>query len=286
MPKNTRTLLFLSVLLVITGVFMFSVSHAEARKLIDIDLGMDLNALIANHVNDLAGRRVVTFIPYSIANTTIQNTSAASNPHLSIQKTGKNISKGQNTEQFNLFASPNDTLEFKIRVRSLSFSVLNNVIVRDILPGDLTYINRTTGINDILTVDGITGSGINIGSLYPNQETVIRFNATVNPATTFPSGTSQTANRAEVISDGASAAVAWQLPITITSGQVAGISTIANVAGVSTGTAGSLALSTALSLLIALSYMAYTQTGLFKGREALSIIQKHRSDKNRFNFVS
>lgn len=68
-------------------------------------------------------------------------------------------------------------------------------------------------------------------------------------------------------------------------GRVAGAS-IAKVAGISTGTAGSLALSAALSLLITLSYLVYARTGLFKKREALSIIQKHRSDKNRFNFAS
>ena len=154
MTKNRKFILFSLVLLTIAGVFLFSSSPVWARDPIDIDLGMDLNALIADHVNDLAGRRVVTFVPYSVAaNTTESNT--------------------------------------------------NN-----------------TGTN------------------------------------------SQT------------------------NGQVAGISTIANVAGVSTGTAGSLALSAALSLLIALSYMAYTQTGLFKRREALSIIQQHRSDKNRFNFAS
>ncbi|MDO8626282.1 MAG: hypothetical protein Q7K39_02370, partial [Candidatus Magasanikbacteria bacterium] len=112
------------------------------------------------------------------------------------------------------------------------------------------------------------------------------FNATVNPATAFPVGSNQTMNRAEAVSDGASVTVAAQLSITVINGQVAGVSTIANVAGVSTGTAGSLALSATLSLLLAFSYMAYAQTGLFRRREALSIIQKYRSDKNRFNFAS
>ncbi|MBI2063782.1 MAG: DUF11 domain-containing protein [Candidatus Yanofskybacteria bacterium] len=287
MPINKNNLLLLTVSLAIAGMFLFSAPQAWARNPIDIDIGMNLNTLIADHINDLAGRRVVTFVPYSIANTPVSNTnSTGSNLQLSIQKTGKNISKGQTAEQFSLTASPNDTLEFVIRVRSLSSSVLNNVIIRDALPSGLTYINRTTSVNGSITVDGITNYGINIGSLYPNQEIVISFNAAVGQASTFPVGTNQTTNRAEVISDGASVAVAAQLPISITNGQVAGVSTIANVAGVSTGTAGSLALSAALSLFIAFSYMAYTQTGLFRRREALSIIQKHRSDKNRFNFAS
>lgn len=291
MGGNPKFLLFFSVFIIITWVFLFSVPQTLARDPIDINIGMDLNALIADHINDLAGRRVVSFIPYSLAGNTGSNTNpaTASNSRLSIQKTGKNISKGQNTEQFNLTASPSDTLEFVIRIRSLSSSVLNNVTIRDILPSGLTYINRTTSINGTITVDGIISSGINIGSLYPNQETVISFNATVGPATAFPIGTGQIVNQVGVISEGASAVTA-QLPISIihgqTPGQVAGASTIAQVAGVSTGTAGSLALSTALSLLIAFSYMVYTKTGLFKKREALAIIQKHCSDKNRFNFVS
>ncbi|MBI2669863.1 MAG: DUF11 domain-containing protein [Candidatus Yanofskybacteria bacterium] len=283
MTKNQKFFLIISFIFI--GVFLFLAPQTWARDPIDIDIGMDLNALIANQINDLAGRRVVTFIPHSTANVTASNISpTGTNSQFSIQKTGKNISKGQNAEQFNLTASPNDTLEFIIKVRSLSSSVLNNVTIRDILPGGLVYINRTTGLNGTITVDGITGSGINIGSLHPNQEVVISFNATVSPVSAFPAGTNQIINQAGVVSDGTSA-VATQLPITIINGQIAGTSIIANAAGVNTGTTGSLALSAVLSLLVTFSYMTYTQTGLFKKREALSIIQKHHSDKNKFNFA-
>ncbi len=66
--------------------------------------------------------------------------------------------------------------------------------------------------------------------------------------------------------------------------RVAGAS-IAKAAGTATGTTGSLLLSAAISLMISLLYMAYTQTGLFKKREIQDIITKQHSDKNRFNFA-
>lgn len=69
------------------------------------------------------------------------------------------------------------------------------------------------------------------------------------------------------------------------SGTVAGAS-IAKVAGVTTGTAGSLIMSLLLSTLITYGYMNYTKTGLFKKREALAVIKEHRLDKNKFNFVN
>ena len=51
--------------------------------------------------------------------------------------TGTEIATGEakadkNVDQFNLTASPNDTLEFRIKVRSSSPSILYNVIIRDI----------------------------------------------------------------------------------------------------------------------------------------------------------
>lgn len=69
------------------------------------------------------------------------------------------------------------------------------------------------------------------------------------------------------------------------SGATAGAS-ISKVAGVATGTTGSLTLSFLLSALITLGYMSYTKTGLFKRRKTLAIIKEHRLDKNKFNFAN
>ncbi|MDP2647910.1 MAG: hypothetical protein Q8P35_01565, partial [Candidatus Yanofskybacteria bacterium] len=76
--------------------------------------------------------------------------SATPSGPLSIQKLGRNVSKGTG-EQTIVTVSPGDTVEFVIRVRNNSNSTLNNVIVADVLPGGLTYVNGTTTINGIVT---------------------------------------------------------------------------------------------------------------------------------------
>ncbi len=201
---------------------------------------------------------------------------------LSVQKLGKNITQGENVERTGLTASPNDTLEFVIRIRSLYSSTLYNVTVVDALPYGLSYISRTTSVNGTQTSDNITGSGLNVGSLNPNQEVVVRFNALVNSAGYFSNGTTSITNTVRVSADNTSTVTA-QLPISI--GRVAGVS-IARVAGVATGTAGSLALSLFLSGIVTFLYMGYTKTGVFKKRDAWAAIRNNLADKNRFNFAS
>jgi uncharacterized repeat protein (TIGR01451 family) len=203
---------------------------------------------------------------------------------IAVQKLGKNITQGENIEKSSLVASPNDTLEFVIRVKSIYSSTLYNVTVVDALPYGLSYIYRTTSINGILTSDGITSQGLNIGSLNPNQEIIIRFNVLVGPKEHFSIDTTSVTNTVRVFADNTSAVTA-QLPISIVKGKVAGVS-ISKVAGVATGTAGSLAISLLLSILITYGYINYTKTGLFKKREILAVIKEHRLDKDKFNFIS
>jgi uncharacterized repeat protein (TIGR01451 family) len=203
---------------------------------------------------------------------------------ISVQKLGKNITQGEVAEKASLAASPNDTLEFIIKIRSLYSSTLYNVTVVDALPYGLSYIYKTTSVNGILTSDNITGSGLNVGSLSPNQEIVIRLNALVNSEGYFSNDTTSIVNTTRVFADNTSTVTA-QLPISITKGKVAGVS-ISKVAGVATGTAGSLTISLLLSALITFGYMNYTKTGLFKKREALAVIKEHRLNKNKFNFVN
>ncbi len=206
---------------------------------------------------------------------------------ISIQKLGKNITRGDNVEQSSLTASPGDTLEFILRVRSNSSVTASNVIVNDFLPSGFSYISRTTSVNGVIKSDSITNSnGLNLGSLFSFQEVVIKFNATVNQSINLPSGTTTFANVAQVRGNNSST-VTSSMPIAVTNstGTVAGAS-IAKVAGVATGTTGSLMLSLFLSALVTFVYMGYTKTGIFRQREAWAVVKKFRSDKNRFNFVN
>ncbi len=229
----------------------------------------------ASNVND--GAQVS--VPY----TTIQPVIYQSD-RLSVQKLGKDITKGESVEQTSLAASPNDTLEFVIRIRSLYSSTLYNVTAVDALPYGLSYVNRTTSVNGTLTSDSIAGSGLNVGSLSPNQEIVIRFNALVSSADYFSNGTASVTNTIRISADNTSAVTA-QLSISIANGKVAGVS-IAKVAGVATGTAGSLAVSLLLSGIVTSLYMGYTKTGVFKKRDAWAAIRNNLADNGKFNFAN
>lgn len=99
---------------------------------------------------------------------------------LSIQKYGRNISQGGNTNQTSLTARPGDTLEFDVVVMAPANTNLNNVIISDNLPSGLNYVSNTTSLNGIITNDGITYNGLNIGTLYAGQQATIKFNATVS----------------------------------------------------------------------------------------------------------
>ena len=213
---------------------------------------------------------------------------------LSLQTYVKNITKGETVEKTQVTASPNDTLEFTIKTRSLSQYTLNNVIIKDVLPGNLNYISRTTSINGIITIDGITNySGINIGSVYPGQEVTLKFNAVIAPANNFSSGQTSLTNLVTVSADNFSGTTS-SLPIMVSKDTAATTNghtgttngPIAKVAGVATGTSGSLALSLALSMFITYLYAFYAKTSLFKKREIATLIKRDKSDKNKFNFVN
>jgi len=99
---------------------------------------------------------------------------------LNIQKFEKNISKGDTIEKSNVNVSRGDTMEFILRVRSASSLAANNVIVRDVMPAGLSYVNNSTSLNGNIIQDGIINSGVNIGYLSPNQEAVLKFKAVIN----------------------------------------------------------------------------------------------------------
>ena len=134
---------------------------------------------------------------------------------LQIQKTGRNISKGDLVEKTSMNATPSDTIEFLIRVKNLSSVVAYNVIVTDVLPSGMSYVNNSTGLNGIITSNGVTNSGLNIGTLGINQEAIVRFYTTVNPGTTATLNNVSQAradNYSQIVSN----------PVTVTLGVVLG----------------------------------------------------------------
>src|SRR5207302_207667 len=124
----------------------------------------------------------------------------------------------------------------------------------------------------VATSDGVTMSnGIDVGSLSPSQEIVIKLDAKVLNESNFSIGTTTLINIAGVRGSNINPATA-QMSIFVTRGQVAGtsISKVSNK--VATGTTDSLAISLVLALLSAYIYMGYSKTGTFKQNEALAVI--------------
>lgn len=196
--------------------------------------------------------------------------------NLSIQKLGRNITRGQADERTSVSASANDTLEFIIRVRSLSNAYVYNINVSDVLPGGLQYLSRTTSVNGSLVSDGITSGGINIGSLSPNQEAVVRFSAQVL-SWAVPSNSSTTlVNTVQVRADSIPTLTA-DLPIVL--GLVLGAAT-----KVPTGTDGAVIVALLISGLVTYGYVRYTETPLFARRRAVATVNRFRSDPQRLNF--
>jgi hypothetical protein len=109
-------------------------------------------------------------------------------------------------------------------------------------------------VNGTLASDGITGPGINIASLAPGQEVVVRLNARVHAGSVFPSGTNSVLNTVQVRTEDNKITASAQLPVSY--GQVAGAS-ISQVAGVATGTADSILISLVFAGLTTYGYSRY-----------------------------
>jgi uncharacterized repeat protein (TIGR01451 family) len=196
---------------------------------------------------------------------------------LSVQKLGRNITRGENNEQSAITAQAEDTIEFLIKVKSLSTTRVHNVMVKDILPSGLNYISKTTAIDGIITADGIQNGGINIGSLDVNQIKVVKFSAQVSGTSSFGAGTTFLTNTAEVKADSVPTLSAT-LSVAVTRGQVGGIT---KVAGVSTGSETGI-IAAIISVVLAGGLVLFGQTNFAKRRGALKFI---RSDRNRLNFL-
>ena len=190
---------------------------------------------------------------------------------LTVQNTGRNITKNT-IERTSLTVSPGDNVQFVIRVRNNTNARLTNVVVNDILAAALTYRNNTTTINGVFITDGITDSGINIGSLSSGQEAIIRFSVTVGE---FPA-TTTLENIAVARADNTPTV---SVRMRLSRGQIAG------AAAVNTGPGSTLFISLLLSLLVTGTYMRYTGTEMFRRRSALALVRRLQHDSQRLNFA-
>lgn len=99
---------------------------------------------------------------------------------LSISKTVRNITAGQNNFSESTDAVNNDRVAFQIQIQNTGNDVLNNVFVRDVLPSYISYLGGTTRVGNQTVSDGITNGGINLGSIAKDGSTTVTFEATIN----------------------------------------------------------------------------------------------------------
>ena len=191
------------------------------------------------------------------------------NPVLTIQKLGRNVSRNEIGERSSVTASPNDVIEFTVRVRNISQTTAENVFVQDVVPGGVTYQSGTATLNGQPTSDTLVSGGVNIGLLVPGQEGVIRFLGRIAAANVLPEGTTTLINIARTWADNIPPLEA-QLPIVITNHPI-------TVPPVDTGPGETVALAIIISSVVTLLYVGYTSTDAFRRREARDLSSKRAS---------
>lgn len=154
--------------------------------------------------------------------------SIAGSPDLSLAKTVRNQTQGQSDFVSNANASANDRLTFRIQVSNPGNTVANNVIVRDILPYQLNFVAGSTLNNGSSVADGITGGGINIGSIDPGSSRTISFDATVNASYSAQTVTNIAYGRADQINERSSSASVYLSPVATQTGSLTINKTVRN----------------------------------------------------------
>lgn len=99
-----------------------------------------------------------------------------------IEKTGRNLSQNVGEWTHIIPAKAGDVILFKIVITGSNNYDSNNVIVKDVLPANLTYRGNLL-VNNTPIVGGtgnLFSSGLNLGNLSPNQTKVITFEAQVS----------------------------------------------------------------------------------------------------------
>ena len=97
-----------------------------------------------------------------------------------IDKKVKNAA-GEYVETANLKAG--ETAHYRIEFKNTGETTLNNVVIKDTLPANLTYVKGSTKIGSTAAADGIVSdAGLNIGSVAAGKSVFVYFDATVAKA--------------------------------------------------------------------------------------------------------
>lgn len=107
----------------------------------------------------------------------------ASQPNFSVTK--QVSATGQNKWGKDYAAKLGDTVDFLVTYKNIGNVQQDNVVVRDLLPKGLTYVDGSSVLANSVspkgakTDDGATSNGLNIGSYAPNGNAFLKFSAKV-----------------------------------------------------------------------------------------------------------
>ena len=124
--------------------------------------------------------------------------------------TNKLVSKhGENKWVDDYKAQPGETVDYLLEYRNVGTVQQDNVMVRDILPANMTYVNDSTVLGNSkhpsgapVSDNGVTKTGINIGSYAPNGNAWVIFSAKVADKDKLPCGPSKLINKVHTSSGG------------------------------------------------------------------------------------
>ncbi|CAN5657516.1 hypothetical protein BH23PAT1_BH23PAT1_2860 [soil metagenome] len=122
-----------------------------------------------------------TKIPACAVNITVKKKVVLQIPGLNIDKTVRMSDDDEWTEDVN--AKPGDTVHYRVVVKNTGETILQNVMVRDVLPTGVSYVPGSFKITPAVEVGEFFREGINIGTLNPGEEKVITFDVKVDAET-------------------------------------------------------------------------------------------------------
>ncbi|HEX6461785.1 MAG TPA: PKD domain-containing protein [Candidatus Saccharimonadales bacterium] len=100
----------------------------------------------------------------------------ASTATFEMSKTVRKLGDADKTWKETVATQPGDKVEYRVKYTNKSGAVQNNVVVKDVLPAGVSYVNGSTKLyttlnpNGVAVSDNVTKGGINIGS-YQNEST-------------------------------------------------------------------------------------------------------------------
>jgi hypothetical protein len=156
----------------------------------------------------------------------------SNNGYFSVNKQVMDINSGNLSWASSVNAKPSDILSFAITLQAGSQDV-HNVVVHDILPANLIYKGNLI-VNTNSNYGGDISSGVNIGTIYANQATVISYKVQVAPSGNFSYGATTLTNNA-IITSNESGTQTGSATVIVNKSLVYGASTSDTASSVSTG---------------------------------------------------